>query len=298
MMDFVNVTADNADEFDFTEAYSKIMAAETKLARDRDDYWEYPIAEEMYGVARQILEFAKAGTVPRSYVSRYGLTRDRGKTIAYESDGAHTNLMSAIVDRALRFRYGILPQFTEDGHAYHSVMEAVRRHDLPENDTGDIPDDGNRDEEAKIRAEREFQAEFAGYSANQETRTDRGVAHLLHEMEGRTSPTGKLLYLADKVSAVIIVLTYDQLGRPPLRRLTDSYLTDRDRQEIALCDSAFGGDAYLASEMWTIDYFQGRSLVEYDDTGWFTALVVAATLLVRQDWYRWREEHYPDSYYS
>lgn len=285
----------NFETKNFTEEYDRIMTAEAILARSRDCYWDYPSADEMCGVARQILEFAKAGTVIRSYTNRYGLTRNN---VAFESDGAHTNLMSAIVDRALRYLYGALPQFTEDGHSYYAVMEAVRRHDLPENDTGDIPDDGARDEEAKVRAEQAYQAEFAECSAVQELRTDYSVLHILYEMEHKTSPTGRLLFLADKVAAVVIVLAYDLLGRPPLRRLTDSYLTERDRDEIAICDAPLDGEAYLASEMWTIDYFLGRSLVQYDDTGWFTALVVATTLLVRQEWYNWREKCYSASYHS
>jgi hypothetical protein len=44
--------------------------------------------------------------------------------------------------------------------------------------------------------------------------------------------------------------------------------------------------------MWAIDYFKMRELEQYDDTGYFTALIVAYTLAVNGHWYIWRDHDY------
>ena len=274
--------------------YDIIMAEEAKL---HGNDWDIVDAKEIWAAALQILEYAKASTVLRSYNWNYGLTDPEART-TLESDGGHTNLMSAIVDHALTYRYGPYLRFTEDGYTYREVMEAVRRHDLPENETGDIPDDGARDEEAKIKADTEYQLKFSQLSPSRERESEKRIRGLLAEMDGRSSPTGKLLYLADKVSAVIAVLACDAFGQYPAKHITTDDLTNRDIAEMRLCDTEIAYHAYLASEMWTIDYFKARRLVKYDEIGFFTALIVMFTLQIHGRWYYWREADYSSEYYS
>lgn len=279
--------------FDFiTQKYQRIMSEENHISRQS---WHVPSAKEMYNTTTQIAEFAENGTVLRSYNRKYGnLTDD---IIAFESDGAHVNLMAAMVDRAFSWYYGPSALYTDDGYSYREVMEAIRRHDLPENITGDIPDDGNRDEAAKLSAEETYHQEFSAKSPNRELEFERKVHRLLEEMVGKTSPTGKLIYVADKVSAIVMTLFYDSIRRPPLRRTTDHNIVERDYQEMAICDFNIG-NAYYASEMWTIDYFKMRHIISYDDTGYFTALLVMYTLRTKMRWYRWREADYSSDYQS
>ncbi len=274
--------------------YNNIMTEEAKLHAEN---WDIVNAKEIWGTALQILEYTKASTVLRSYNWNYGLTDPEART-TLESDGGHTNLMSAIVDRALAYRYGPHLRFTEDGYTYREIMEAVRRHDLPENETGDIPDDGARDEVAKSESDTAYQLKFSRLSPSRELESEKRIRCLLAEMDGQSSPTGKLLYLADKVSAVIAVLACDALGQFPAKHITADDLTVRDIAEMRLCDIEIAYHSYLASEMWSIDYFKARRLVKYDEIGFFTALIVMFTLQVHGRWYSWREADYSNEYYS
>lgn len=274
--------------------YYSIMAEEANLS---SHLWDIPEAKEMWNAALQIAEYATASTVLRSYNWNYGLADASART-TFESDGGHTNLMSAIVDRVLSYRYGPNLRYTEDGYTYREVMEAVRRHDLPENKTGDTPDNGARDENAKIEAEHVYQLRFSQLSPSRELESEKRILRLLTEMESKASPTGKLLYTADKISAVIAVLFCDSLGNYPVKQIIDDDLTPHDIKAMRSCDIEIRYHTYLASEMWTIDYFRTRRLVRYDDTGFITALLVMYTLQTHGHWYTWREQEYSDNYYS
>lgn len=271
---------------DILSRFRYIMAEESKL-----NNWVIPSAEEIFNTVEQIKEFAYAGTVMRSYNRRYGLTDN---TISYESDGAHTNLMAAIVDRALL--YQDTPHvFIPNEYTYREIMEAVRRHDLPENISGDVPDNGDRDELAKRTFERSFQDTFSKKTQPIHCATEQKIIQLLREMDNKSSATGKLIYVADKVSALIITLCYDSIGYSPMLKLSDPSLSQRDKNEMSTCDNIID-NACLASEMWTIDYFKERRIVQYDETGFLTAIVIMYTLQVHDYWYSWREQEYSESY--
>lgn len=75
-------------------------------------------------------------------------------------------------------------------------------------------------------------------------------------------------------------------------------MTERDMAEI----NVIWGDKekpidwrrkFFASEMWAIDYFKERGIINYDETGYFTSLVVMVTLMMNNGkWYQWREQDY------
>ena len=261
------------------KAYKQIMLAESALSPYQ---WPVPDVRKIFATVTQISEIAKSNIVLRSYANNYNLTRDR---IAYESVGAHTNLMLAMLDRALSFQYGQNFTTTSDGYTYREVMEAARRHDLPENVIGDIPDDGEREDKVKFNEELAYHDFFSRNSPDCEETFDRHVRKLLLEMEEKSSPTGKLLYIADKASAIVMVICYNENGDWPRKY----------RQEMILCETNYRG-GYLASEMWCIDYFKMRSLVDYDETGFFTALIVMYILRTNYGWFKWREEDYGPDY--
>ena len=273
---------------DIFAKYCRIIDEEAALSGNP---WDTHEVHGLYNTVKQIAEFAKSATVLRDYNRNYYLTR---QTTAFESASAHSNLVAAMVDRALSWHYGPAVQFTNDGYSYREIMEAIRRHDLSENVTGDIPDDGDRDEAAKNQAKREYQSRFSALYSEYESGFESKVSRLLIEMEERSSLTGRLLYTANKASAIIMALCYEELGSTPFKTLGRPY-TDRDRQEFELCSLA-ENDLYYASEMWTIDYIKLRQLIEYDDTGFFTALIVMYTLKVHQQWYSWRERDYSKNY--
>ena len=104
---------------DITREFIRIIFNEAGLTKN---LWDIPSSNEMTGIVYYITEVAKSSLVLRSYNSIYGLTRNE---IAYESVGAHTNLMAALVDRALNYYYRSEDDLAKEGYTYREIMEAV-----------------------------------------------------------------------------------------------------------------------------------------------------------------------------
>ncbi len=267
------------------QEYIRIIQNERKLT---DNPWRIPSANTIGNISYQISEIAEQALVLRSFNNNYKVTKDKR---AFESVGAHTNLMMAIVDRAISFLYETESELLEEGYSYREIMEVVRLHDLPENIIGDKPDNGSTDNHSKKVSERYYyNAFFRTYSHENPEFLSR-IRRLLEEMEEKTSRIGKLLYCADKVAAIIIVLQYDRNGNPPLLGPKSKGASKRDLKEMSICDGQIRG-LYRASEMWTIDWLKARKLIDYDETGFFTSLIVMRTLQVHRKWYQWREKDY------
>ena len=206
--------------------------------------------------------------------------------------------MSAMVDRAIEAYYGAdfgepdgAHPRTADGWSHKEIIEAIRNHDLPENITGDLPDNSSRNEAAKTAAENAYYKEFiAKYPHDQQHFAARAI-ELIEHMGRCDTPTGRLLKVADKCSAIFITLTYNSVGRTPMMHLYDPKASQRDIEEMRECDYVQDGFR-KASEMWTLDHFTKRKTILYDDTGFFTAIIVMYTLMVEGKWYSWRERTY------
>ena len=254
----------------------------------RNECWDKAIFDTdlIYGIAYQILEVAISNSIPRSYNLNYHLSRTK---YAPESVGSHTNLMNILVDRALGFVY--YSNNAQPEYAYREIIEAVRRHDLPENEIGDIPDDGTRDDIGLSTIEQIYWQSFGDYSPPEMKNLDTNVCILLKEMNRRESKLGRLIYLADKISAIIAVLAYDYIGVSPVRQVSDEKISELDRYAIKYCGYE-EGDVIKASEMWTCSYFKNRAAIKYDDSGFYTAVLVMVTLMVHKKWYAWRTKEY------
>ncbi len=293
--------SDRISKAELFDEYERVIAEERKLGDYRDDGIMAPgRAAEIYDAAWRMLEIAKSSALPRSYAYRYGMSLTPVK-MCYESVGGHTNLALALVDLAIRYWYG--PNFgtpegdfqeTVDGYYLMEVMEAMRLHDLPENVIGDIPDDGNRDDEAKAADEAQYFNDYINHYPPNEIYFGGKVKRLLVEMNLKASTTGRLLYEADKVSALVMTLTYDYLGYAPVLSIDDPKASQRDIESMMVCDWSQSG-CYKASEMWAVGHFKTRKICQYDDLGIFTALVVMLTLMINGHWYDWREKDYDSS---
>ena len=247
--------------------------------------------ESLLKITYQILEFGHSALVLRSYNNIYNLTKD---TIAYESVGGHTNLVAAIIDRVMKLGWSSAVNESVEGFYYSEIMEAVRRHDLPENLIGDIPDNGERDEKEKSRKEHQFWEDFRKYSSYDESHHEDRVQTLLDEMEQKSTIIGRMLYLADKTAANIITLCYDSIDRSPMLSIDSDKASVFDLDAMMHCDYR-DGSYRNASEMWAYGYFENRGTIKYDDTGFFTAIIIIATLITNGEWYKWREAKYSHS---
>ena len=246
--------------------------------------------DDGYGItkaAKRILEIARNSTV-----LRYGNIAGRltEEDIAYESDSAHTNLVRALVDLAIDFGYG----YGFDGLRYsrRTIGEAILLHDLPENITGDTPDNRLRNLEEKRKIESEYFDELCDTYGPVYYR-QRHLVQLLHEeMEEKSSTEGRLLYVADKLSAILMMLCYDFMGKTPSITPESKYSKGIDGADLKLCERRSSDGKLLLSELWTIDFLHSRKLNQYDDSGFYTAILIAVTLYASGKWYKWRENQY------
>lgn len=275
---------------DIYATYYHVIAREGRLSREFQTC--PPTAEEILNLTDQIKCIVESATVLRACATLGGLTKDE---IAYESVSAHTNLVSALVDRVLSYEYGPYFDKTEDGFTYREIMEVIRRHDLSENVTGDTPDNGTRDEEAKLSTEHLYLRTFAKQSPSREADFEKHIKQLQYNMEAKCGFTGKLLYAADKVAATLMALCYDSKGMSPGLDSCQPRLSDKELFEMKICEQKVPGRAdtfYKDSEMWAIDYFEGRKLYQYDTTGLLSAIFIMYIITTNGKWYNWREESY------
>lgn len=243
-------------------------------------------ARYFINLVHRVFEIATNGTVLRCGNNIGHLTSE---SKAYESDGSHTNLARAIVDYALDYVYGWganSPTYTR-----REIDEAILLHDLPENETGDSPDNGDRNDQQKQAEENAYYDEFLALYDIGEAKPQQNIRKLLTEMQEKSTVEGRILYLADKVAAIIVMLCYDKQRLFPYARPGEKFVSAVNEAEMKLCDRKYK-KGYLLSEVWTVDFLYARELTRLDDSGFFTALIVMATLKVRGKWYNWREEQY------
>lgn len=271
--------------------YVNIMTHEREIAQKGANWCPILDANEAQKTAARLIEVVASSFVKRGYNTKYHVA---GYATMLESVGAHTNLVSDIMRKYLRYEYADTLE-TADGYDFLTILEAAGRHDLPENKTGDIPDDGRRDEAAKRATESQYLHWYADLAPSRDSDFEKNVAKLLYEMEEKCSETGRALYMADKISALIVTLYLSACGdlTTPYITINDSSASKRDLEEIEIIRQSDGDmnprRHFKASEMWAIDYFISREIEQYDDSGFFTALVVMTTLLLNNnEWYQWR----------
>lgn len=271
--------------------YKTIVLAEQKMADNPN--WEIVPPDEAYSIVYQLEQIIRSSFVLRA--NSKSPYRNGHLAFIPETVSTHTSIMLKLVDAYLNFTYG--PELDRSiipgGYSYREVMEAITRHDLPENKTGDTPDNNNRNEVEKNRTEAEWWKNYSKYSPKNQEDFDKRVNKLLGEMVNKSSTMGRALFVADKVSAILSSLYLDKYDENPPRMNPRSYqICEHDLREIRVCERRIGKGICRASEMWTVDYLKLRQRVKYDDSGFFTAILVMYTLVVNQTWYTWRECDY------
>ena len=282
------------DKSELEASYKRIMQEESAMQNDRMPYiWSF---EEACNTALQLEQIALNSLVDRSYNSIYHL---HGGVASFESDGAHTNFVDSLAFACIRRHYGpnIFILDETRGITTEHVHEAIKRHDLEENRTGDCPDSSDEKDRLEAKFEREviYQREYCQLSPSRNSEFDEKVNLLLDEMRHQSSELGKIIYVADKIAAVLFLLTLQKTGRDAYRTIRETNLTDRDKREIYTIAGEvepFFLQHFLGSEMWTVDYLSERNIARYDTTGFYTSILVAYTLIVRGEWYEWRERQY------
>ena len=264
--------------------YSEVMLHEEYLT---NSFWHYPDVNEMYNTAVQVMKMALLNLTPEPYNKRY---LENAPKYTIDTINGHTMLTLAIIQKALDYKYWSNFTFTEEGYSLQEIFVAILSYgqikaNFPEN-TND-----NSDSKEDVIAEK-IDCMKAYFSFSPERNTASivyRVSKLLLEMEYKSTPTGRLLRVADHIATSITALACDKTDIDMLMAPDNPHATKRDRENMILCDYAKNGACY-ASEISAIDYFKGQNIVAYDDYGFCTALLVMCTMLVNNGhWYSWRE---------
>lgn len=277
----------NISNSEIAPLYSEIIKKEQQLSGR--DSWDDGIknANDIANATKRIMEHATQSIITRSYNSDYGLSND---LITFESDAAHVNLMCTVLDFALAFKYrdfpaGIIPYYRE-------IMNAARRHDLPENLFGDSADNNSRDEKAKRATDRIYQTTYDDLEVSYEHIFDTRVSKLVNGMDNLQTPHERLLKCADKAVAVLMTLCLKFHGFPATILRHSRAVSKLNRQQMRICRRNARQYVFEASELWTVDYLVLRRFDLLDSTGFITAVLIMATLMVNKEWYPWREKKY------
>ena len=285
-MEIISTFLEIKDEF------YRIYRAENRL---HGNLWKEPDGQQIYNDMLQIHDFIGLSLIPRSF---YRNSVAGSNNLANESVAAHTLTVIAFLDKYIQHRLhsGMSNQYEQVfGYSYREMIEAAKRHDLAENILGDIPDNGMRDDSIKNASETDYWRKFSRYSPNFDSAPnsffETRVNDLLGSMNRRDSPAGRMLYVVDKISAILTMLTYNLYGAPALIDSRDSAMSGLDAQTALLCDFHMG-QYCKASEMWTISFLKIRKNSRYDGFGYPMAILIMSTLAISGGWYSWREKDY------
>ena len=143
----------------------------------------------------------------------------------------------------------------------YDVLRCLAVHELGENESGDIPDDGTRNEARKDAEEYEYVKNYllpwSLADANQ-------VLSLFREMQKKSTKTGKFVYCVDKTEAILQNLIYEAEGRCGsfLAKSSKFQLSERDQMEMEATGSVRPADNWAydfrrryGENIWFFDVF-------------------------------------------
>lgn len=281
------------------EVFPKYVPIISKIA-DSNNLTLDPVLNDpelVYSLTQVLMETAENSKVLRSGEIQSGNTKD---TRAYESDGAHVNLVQMLVSlyietmlyRKIPFRYilghpnvfikRLYRRFT---WPHWSIIEAViKMHDFPENEFNDIPDNGTRNETLKRNEERFYLEKLEDYYIKiYGERKAKKIFQLHYKFAKHSTPLGRVIYCADKIAAPLYFINSDGSGERSYVSRKEVEKSETNKQSAKLCEETEQG--ILTSLLWLADYLYTRKLIKYDEDMFFTAIAVMMTLIVYGEWF-------------
>lgn len=277
----------------FRPEYLKVLNTEAK----RLGFLIYPQlldTDLVYNIAKYITEVTRSSQELRSGEIQCGIASDTTRT--YESVGAHTNLVRTLIQQYLVTMYGHkLPI----GFALKHPIRCTRRrltkkhlfsllflldilatiHDFPENEYGDIADDGNRDEQLKIAREHQYLKKIKELCVTiYGKKVTNKVFELYNEFEDKSSPIGRAMYCADKVAAILYYINSDKNGNYAYVKPEDVKKSATNTQSVRFCEETPNG--YRLSDLWKNDYSRTRHLIRYDEDLFFISIIIMMNIIV------------------
>ena len=233
--------------------YEKILAENGKIITRLINNW---------------MEFKELTLTPRSGYAKYGIYPDPDPLdySRWESDLEHTAGLWKLVKL-------IQQNFPEQFFKYWELQDALEIadiHEIGEKITGDICDDGERDNATLDLVERQFIREtyLVGYSKS----TAEHLFELFCQFQNRSTRFGQTMYCCDKAEAMLQGLLYEKQKRGGHLLYANAAPLEIEGARVANTDRLV--------DVWLYSFVKNAKKYEYFD--FFIALIVCAARMVRK----------------
>lgn len=153
-------------------------------------------------------------------------------------------------------------------------------HEVGESDSGDIPDDGRRDELAKNQAELRA---MTNYCQDLPTNYAMAAIHDFTKFQSRSSELAQVVYCIDKIEAVLQGLIYEQDGRGG--DMTSEAIVQSLSEQDQMYMKRTGSTSLV--DNWSAHFFDHSR--GFRCAPLFRKILRAAVEDVRGEWFAWAE---------
>lgn len=200
-----------------------------------------------------------------------------------QSDAEHCFGMITLIYLISRF----YPEIVGPSEFFNYISGAIN-HELGEIPTGDIPDDGSRNNELKDASEKAYIKQSLEATYGEDGAKADFILFL--QLVSRGTDFGMTLYLFDKFEAVLRNLSFEKEGRPGslIYKCKHTGLGLKDSGDIDITNTDSIADNWLCGLLLNDD------VRKFKFTKYFVGIVQAASLIVRGHRMAWIDEKFPD----
>lgn len=185
------------------------------------------------------------------------------------------------------YMHRLYPEVIGPGFFRNCVENAII-HELGENPSGDIPDDGTRDNAKKDAEELDYLRHFTTQVFG-EGAAESELCSFVHFVK-KDNDYGIMLYLPDKFEAINRNLCFEDEGRPAslAYKLEHSGLSTKDSGDMAMTHTD------LAADNWLCGLLLDDNIRNFKYTKYFVEVTLAGALMVRGRRMEWINEVFPE----
>ncbi len=265
-----------------SSSFKTIYAGEQSLAPNMGKAKQYTSFSLKQSIS-QLVDIANSGCIKIPFTQNYVSKPLLEKNEILESIAAHTELTTALFERALIEAYGedfgepgAKNQRTEDGYSYREAMEAARIYNLYKVQKDD---------------KKLFYGRYVGGYGRGAAFGQQVIKLTVSIGETPTTATEKMLLLADRTATIFLALTKDRRNEPGTISRGHPWLSDEEKDALKKLPLYVKSDVQV-SQYLLYKFFKIDKLTLLDDTGYFTAIIIAYTLNIVGYWPSWREDDY------
>lgn len=174
--------------------------------------------------------------------------------------------------------------------AFPNLVTMACEHELGENPTGDIPDDGTRNNAQKDADESAYICNFLAMTFGENSAYYKIDSSLFSQTVEKDTFFGMLFYLFDKCEAVLRNLCFEAEGRPGslLYKKEHTGLGAKDASDMEIT----GTD--LTADNWLCGLLLNEDVRKFEATKTFIGIIQTAAIIVRGQRMEWVDQNFPE----